>query len=377
MRNGIPSLEDVAKQAGVSKSTVSKILNNRLGKGFSVKEEVRLKVIETAGKLHYRPNLIAKSLTLQSRRMIHILGGNHALSDLGNIYQTVVNQITRVMAKAGKDWDVTVDMSRHDSDASELPAWKIDGAIVLAKCTAVTMDEIVQSGIPYVVVNGACPATGSSVVPDDIGGTRIALNYLRELGHSRIAYCGPLPPYCADTRIQQGRGDFPELKDMGLEVDVLMTHSSLKDRCETYISEMEKFRLEPFVNPTNLPETAEEYLKRTVFEKGVTAILAYGHMGALNLMQAAHSLDIPVPEKISVMCFCDEYANRVMSPGLTFIDLCSKQMGKVAAELLLEQIENPTRVKPQRIVLQEKLVIRSTTAPPPIQLNEIFELTSR
>ncbi len=358
MRNGIPSLDDVARQAGVSKSTVSKILNNRLGKGFSVTKEVRLRVIRTAEELHYRPNLIAKSLTLQSRRMIHILGGHHALSDLGNIYQTVVNQVTKVMESDGKDWDVTVDMSGHPSDASELPAWRIDGAIILAKCTAVTLDEIVRSGIPYVMVNGVCPAAGFSVVPDDIGGTRAALNYLRELGHSRIAYCGPLPCFCREER------DSRDIRDIGLEVDVMISHSSLTDRYRTYMAEMKRFKLPPFVDENTELDTAEEYLRKTVFEKGVTAILAYGHMGALNLMQAAHSLGIAVPDELSLMCFCDEYANRVMSPGLTFMDLCSRQMGNVAAELLLKQIARPGRIKPERIILQEKLIIRGTTAPP-------------
>ena len=166
---------------------------------------------------------------------------------------------------------------------------------------------------------------------------------------------------------RQDRGNFPELKDVGLEVDVLVSHSSLKDRYETYLSEMEKYGLEPFVDVDNSLDTAEGYLKKMVFEKGVTAVLVYGHMGALNLMQAAHWLGIQIPEKLSLMCFCDEYANRVMSPGLTFIDLCSEKMGKVAAERLLDQIENPTRVKPQQVILQENLVIRNTTAPPSTQ----------
>ncbi len=337
MKKGIPNLNDVAEQAGVSKSTASRILNNRLGNGFSVKEEVRLRVIDVAKKLNYRPNLIAKSLTMRSTEMIHIFGGNHALSDLGNIYQTVVNNITQVMESASKGYDVTVDMSRHASDASEMPAWRIDGAIVLAKCTNVTMDEIVQMGIPYVVVNGACPADGFSVTPDDIGGTRIAIEHLRRLGHSKIAYSGPLPPY-------------------------LVGHSSLQDRHDTYLSEMQKHGLEPIFGSHDTLDSAEDFLKETVFEKNVTAILAYGHMGALNLMQAAHSLEIAVPEKLSIMCFCDEYANGVMSPGLTFVDLGSEKMGKVAAELLLDQIQNPGQVKPQQIVLKEKIVLRNSTA---------------
>jgi DNA-binding LacI/PurR family transcriptional regulator len=243
------------------------------------------------------------------------------------------------MEAFSNDYDVTVDMSRHTPDDSEMPAWKIDGAIILAKTTPKTMDEISQLGIPYVVVNGTCPENGFSVVPDDIGGTRIAIDHLRQLGHSRIAYSGPLPPYLAG-------------------------HSSLHDRHDTYLSEMQENGLDPIFSSHDTLDSPENYLKETVFEKEVTAILAYGHMGALNLLQAAHSLEIAVPEKLSLLCFCDEYANKVMSPGLTFIDLCSKKMGKITAELLLDQIQNPGRVNPQKILLQEKLVLRNTTAPP-------------
>lgn len=339
MKSGVPSLNDVAEQAGVSKSTVSRILNNRLGNGFSVKEEVRRKVIEVARNLNYRPNLIAKSLTMRSTRMIHIFGGNHALSDLGNIYQTVVNNITQVMDSISNDYDVTVDMSRRSSEVSEMPAWKIDGAIILARCTPPTMDEITQLGIPYVVVNGVCPEDGFSVVPDDVEGTRTAMEYLRRLGHTRIAYSGPLVPY-------------------------LSGHSSLRDRHDTYVAEMKKMGLEPILGSRETMDSAESDLREFVFKRNVTAILAYGHMGALNLLQAAHSLEIAVPEQLSIIGFCDEYANRVMSPGLTFIDLCSEKMGRMAAELLLDQIRNPGKIKARQIKLQEKLVVRNTTAPP-------------
>ena len=217
MKNGMPNLNDVAKEAGVSKSTVSRILNNRLGNGFSVKEEVRSRVIEVARNLNYRPNLIAKSLTMRSTHMIHILGGNHALSDLGNIYQTVVNNITQVMDSVSQDYDVTVDMSRHAPEASELPAWKIDGAIILAKTTPRTLEEIVQMGIPYVVVNGVCPKGGFSVVPDDVSGTQVAVDHLVQLGHRKIAYSGPLPAQVTGTAIQKPG----EHRASGWELDVL------------------------------------------------------------------------------------------------------------------------------------------------------------
>jgi DNA-binding LacI/PurR family transcriptional regulator len=360
VKRSAPNLNDVAEMAGVSKSTVSRVLNNRLGNGFSVKEEVRLRILEVARRMNYRPNLIAKSLTMHSTHMIHIFGGNHALSDLGNIYQTVVNNIAQVMDALSEGYDVTVDMSRHAAGESEMPAWKIDGAIILAQCSPITMEEIIQLGIPYVIINGACPDEGCSVVPDDIGGTRIAVRHLIELGHTRIAYSGPLPTYLAGLD-RPGSDDY---KNAGLEADALKSHSSLRDRYATYLSEMQTHGLEPIISSRDTLDSPEDYLKKIVFEKGATAVLAYGHMGALNLMQAAHTLDISVPEQLSLLCFCDEYANQVMSPGLTFIDLDSARMGKIAAELLLDQIQNPSTVRARHIVLPEKLVVRKTTAQP-------------
>lgn len=364
VKRSAPNLNDVAEKAGVSKSTVSRVLNNRLGNGFSVKEEVRLRILEIARRMNYRPNLIAKSLTMHSTHMIHIFGGNHALSDLGNIYQTVVNRITQVMDALAEGYDVTVDMSRHAPEESEMPAWKIDGAVILAQCSPLTMEEIIQLGIPYVIINGACPDEGCSVVPDDIGGTRSAVRHLVELGHTRIAYSGPLPSYLAGLGVRPDRRNGDDYKNAGLEVDALKSHSSLRDRFATYLSEMQDNGLEPIVSSRDTLDSAEDYLKKIVFEKGATAVLAYGHMGALNLMQAAHTLDIAVPEQLSLLCFCDEYANQVMSPGLTFMDLDSAHMGKIAAELLLDQIQNPSTVRARHIILPEKLVVRKTTAQP-------------
>lgn len=339
MKDEVFGIKDVADQAGVSKSTVSRILNNRYGNRFSVKEEVRQRVIEVARKLNYRPNVIAKSLTMGSTQTVHIFGGSHALADFGNIYQTVVKYFTRVIDSDFPDYDVTVDMSRHAPDASALPTWRIDGALILAKTTEKTMNQIIQMGIPYVVVNGPCPQDGFSVVPDDVQGTRQAIDYLKDLGHSKIVYAGPLPPY-------------------------LSGHSSLRDRHETYLSQMSHHGLQPVSTSQANLDSPIDFLSEVVLEKKATAILAYGHMGALNLLQSAHLLDIAVPQKLSIICFCDRYANQVMSPGLTYVDLGSEKMGKIAAESLMDQIQNPDRVKPRKITVEEKILARNTTAPP-------------
>ena len=333
------NLNDVADRAGVSKSTVSRVLNNKLGGGFSVTEAVRQRVITAAQELNYRPNLIAQSLTQQNFRMISVLGGGAALSDLGNIYQTVVNNITEVIDSVDTSFDVMVDMSRHEPDSSELPGWKIDGAVVLARCNMATYEHLRQGKVPFVVVNGASPFPCSSVVPDDVEGTKTAMSHLFELGHQRIAYAGP--------RVKHTAG-----------------HSSLADRHDTYISEMKKLRLRAITGHDALLDSAATFLKKTVLKQKATAILAYGHMEALNLMQAAHTLDIAIPDQLSLICFCDEYACSVMSPGLSFMDLQSHKMGKIAAEMLLGQINATRQPRHKTIKLKENLIVRESTAVP-------------
>jgi LacI family transcriptional regulator len=138
----------------------------------------------------------------------------------------------------------------------------------------------------------------------------------------------------------------------------------LNDRHDTYVKTLDACGLE-VINGHEEPFTsATDFLKSAVYEQKTTAVIAYGHMGALNIMQAAHALGIAIPRELSLIAFCDEYAASIMSPSLTFVDLGSREMGRVASEMLLEKIENPDQAKFRNVKIQEKLVFRDTTARP-------------
>ncbi len=335
-RRSSVTLKDVAARARVSKSTASRVLNNKLGEGFSVSDTLRRRVIRAARELNYRPNLIARSLTNTETGMISVFGGANALSRFGNIYQTAISSLTESLRAAPEKYDVILNVSVQQPEASELPSWSISGAVVLGRCSSVTMGQMEMAGIPYVVINGLCGARGCSVVPDDIDGMRQAVGYLIELGHRRIAYAGPLPGY------PEGHG------------------SSLEDRRRAYLSELASRGLSAIDGHEETLESAAGFLQSAVLERGATAIVACGHMEGLNLMQAAQNLGISVPEQLSLICFCDEYACNVMSPGLTFVDLRSEQMGRLAAKLLLRQMRSAGEPRPEVIRLSERLVIRES-----------------
>lgn len=334
------NLVDVASKAGVSKSTASRVLNNRLGKGFSVSVAVRNRVLDAAKELSYRPNMIAKGLTSGAYQMVSVIGGAHALRDLGNIYQTVVNGITGVMDGEPTKYDVNVDMSRHKPQASELPSWRIGGAVILAKASQATFDDLERDNIPYVVVNGPAGSSGASVRPDDEGGARQAVAHLVDLGHRRIAYADAL-----GTK--------------------LTGHRSLSDRHDTFVEEIGRHGLELIEGCDRPLHDPREFVESIVTEHKVTAVVAYGHMEGLNIIQAAHSLGIAVPEQLSLICFCDQYACNVMSPGFTYVDLRAREMGRLAAELLLEKMRTKSSNTQREIVLPEKLVIGKTTGSAP------------
>ncbi|MFA5292715.1 MAG: LacI family DNA-binding transcriptional regulator [Phycisphaerae bacterium] len=377
MRRNVVNLYDVAKAAGVSKSTASLVLNNKIGNGFSVTDEVRDRILDVSRKLGYRPNLIAQSLSKLNREMIHILGGSHALHDFGDIYQTAVNKIVSMIDAGFEDYNITVDMSLHHENKSELPPWHVSAAVILARCNPATVEDLERTNIPYIVINGPAGKLGSQVLPDDVNGMKLAIKYFVELGHKRIAYAGP---ECVAVDYWWAESNVVPIPAF------LKGHSSVYDRHQTYLEQMKAYGLTPMSGHERLPSTektdknlndseekaykdlhnsAVRYIKKTVLQDKATAIIVYGHMEALNLLQIAQALNISVPEQLSIICFCDKHACNIMSPSMSFIDLMSEEMGQAAAELLIRQLEHSELISPQIIKLPERLIVRGTTSKPP------------
>ncbi|MGA2916785.1 MAG: LacI family DNA-binding transcriptional regulator [Sedimentisphaerales bacterium] len=364
MRREAVNLYDVAKAAGVSKSTASRVLNNKL---VNVTGEVRERILEVSRKMGYRPNLLAQSLSKQNKQMIHILGGSHALRDFGDIYQTAVNKIVSLVDSDFEDYTITVDMSLHHANNSELPLWRISAAIILARCNPATVEELERMNIPYVVINGPAGKLGSQVIPDDVNGMKLAVKYFVDLGHKRIAYAGP---QCVAVDYWWAKSNV-----VSSIPALLRGHSSVSDRHQTYLEQMQAYGLIPMVDHDKMPSTEQtyqnlhdsaiKYIKKTILRDKATAIIVYGHMEALNLLQAAQSLGISVPQQLSIICFCDQHACDIMSPSMSFIDLMSGEMGQAAAELLIRQLEHPEQIKPEVITLPERLIVRNTTSKAP------------
>ena len=190
------------------------------------------------------------------------------------------------------------------------------------------------------MINGVSGASGSAVVMDDANGTTQALDHLRHLGHSRIAY--------ANT-------------------DRNADHPSVIERHHAYLDYLKTHGLEPI--PGHEPgaydfDDYDRLLRDMVQVHGATAVVTYHHWIAVRIYRAAQAMGLSIPEDFSVLTFNDSHLGQnFLSPALTAIAKPIGAIAEAATDLLREQIgskKNKRRV----VTLLPHLVERQSTAAP-------------
>jgi DNA-binding LacI/PurR family transcriptional regulator len=119
--------------------------------------------------------------------------------------------------------------------------------------------------------------------------------------------------------------------------------------------------LEPIKNHDKVFSSASAFLASAVIKHHATAILAYDHIEAMRILHGANMLEIQIPRQVSLICFNDEYLCSIVSPPLTTVAVPSRQMGQIAANLLLKHLQSPSEYRPECVKLSQDLVVRSST----------------
>lgn len=334
--NSPPTVKEIAAHCGVSLATVSRVLNKNYKHGFSVSKELQQRILQVADELGYRPNIAAKNLVQRKTKMVGFLGCKVLLGWPGNMYMDIIDASVNTFHTDGYDVCITVPNSEENND-TELPSWRVDGAIVLQECSQQTIELMERTKLPYVVINGVGGPSCSSIIPDDVEGTQRAMSYLMELGHTRIAYAGPTLEH--------------------------WKHRSIEDRHNTYLSEMSKHGLEPVHGHNKIFNSATAFLASAVIKHHATAILAYDHIEALKIIHKAHMLDIQIPRQVSLICFNDEYMCDIVTPALTTIAVPTRKIGREAAQVMLRMIKSKSEYEPECKKLSPNLIVRESTAP--------------
>ena len=332
-----PTITDVAKLCGVTPATVSRVLNGK--KKFSASEAVREKILDTARKLGYVPDLAARNL---NRRDTHIIGlfASPRTHVAEGINESLLEGIAEVLHAGG--YDVFFELSSSDGPERALPFWRFDGAILMQAPKSETVVELDRRRVPYVCVNERIGSPAAHVLADDAMGTNRALAHLVQLGHKRFAYANARATY--------------------------FNHYSVTERYETLLAGVKRRGLE-LVEGHDLPfSAAVDFLESSVKRHKATAVITYDHHIAVTICGAAQGLGLRIPNDFSLICFNDVFPVSLLPTPLTAVAVSGREMGRIGADLLLNSLVNTRPQAPKEIRVPEDLVVRASTAPP--QWNE-------
>lgn len=330
------TIVDVAREAGVSFATVSRVINNKAG----VRADKREAVLRAMTRLGYVANQQARSLAGGRSHIVGVL-----VQDLGTSYMgAIIRGIDQALDQAQYDLMLYTTHRRKAKESAYVNALTrglADGLLLVLPTHASTyLDSLIRQGFPYMLVDHQ----GSGDYRRSVGATNFqgaydATRYLIEIGHRRIGHIvGTAALGCAQERVA---GYKAALADAGLPVDPEL------------IIQGDFFQPSGFAGADRLLSLPDR----------PTAIFAANDDMAFGVLEAARLRGLSIPTDLSVIGFDDVPQASIIHPPLTTVRQPLEQMGRVATEHLLKLIEDP-ELDAERIVLPTELIIRQSTCPP-------------
>lgn len=328
---------DVAREAGVSYSTVSRVVNNY----EHVKPETRERVLTAMTRLGYVVNQQARSLRGGRSQVVGLL-----VPDVGNNYiGDIIRGIDAELAAHQYDlmlYTTHRQKSKESIYVATITRGLADGLLLLLPTNVEAyMASLQQQQFPHVLIDYQAVDNQftSTVQSTNFQGAYEATQYLIELGHRRIAYIiGQQEMECSLARLSGYRA---ALDDHGIDYDLKLIRSG------------DFFRLQGY-------EAAREFL---TVNHPPTAIFAANDLSAFGVMEAVRECGLSIPDDISIIGFDDILEAQQVHPSLTTVRQPLEEMGRVAARILLRRLEHPD-LSGERVELPTKLIIRNSCAPP-------------
>ncbi len=331
-----PTIIDVARLAGVSKATASRVV---AGNNDLVREDTRVRVMEAVRQLGYERNAIAGSLRTNHTFLIAL-----SIPDITNPFWPEVARGVQDTLEVGGYATVTVNSDwnadRERTYIRMVRRNRFDGLII--NPTGATNAELAALGIPIVVIgSGDSYPDFDSVGSDTERATEQALDYLYQLGHRRIGLIAGQSASSTSYNRYHGYVHFLAARHIPLDESRVI-------RCE--FSDQAGFVA--MQQLLSLPEPP-------------TAVVTANDVLAVGALKAARAMNRSVPDDVSIMGMDDIYVAATTFPALTTIAKQKYEIGAKAAELLLERMSGDYGTEPRRVRFPCTLVVRGSTASPP------------
>jgi LacI family transcriptional regulator len=332
------TIRDVARRAGVSAMTVSRVLNGQP----RVAEATRRRVEAAVAELGYVPNSLARGLGGRTRTVGVIV------PDIANsFFALLVQGLEETAWRAGRHvilCNTHGDLVRERGHVEDLLSFRVEGVVIapVSDRSSPEIARLVRDGVPFVVVDRTVPGRQSDLVlGDGVAGAMQLVDHLLSLGHRRIAIV--TEPADVSTTRDRIAGYRHALEAAGLPFEpALVVEASA-------------------IEPGKTRAAALALLSRA---SPPTAVVAINNVAAVGVAEAARELGVPIPERLSLVCFDDLVEASKLQPFLTVLAQPAETFGTIAMQLLLDRLGGRVQEPSRTVILPGELVVRSSAAPP-------------
>jgi DNA-binding LacI/PurR family transcriptional regulator len=331
----VPSIKDIARQAGVSHCTVSRALHYSPLINAKTAERIR----EIARRSGYVPNAVARSLVSRSTQTVGVV--------VTTIADPFIGEVVEGIESTAKEHGYSVILANSNADpeleikvVDSFSQRRVDGILVTAsRVGALHGERLAGTNVPIVMINNQHPGDfAHSVGIDNVAATREIVGHLIKLGHRRIAYIGDRSGYQSDAERFSGYRAMLKIARLAFDPRLVVRGDGRPEEGEVATAQLLELADPP------------------------TAIFCYNDMTALGSLRAATARGLRIPEDVSIAGFDDLFVASYTSPPLTTIRQPKQEMGRRAMSILWELLSE--KEPESRILLPGELIIRGSTGRP-------------
>ena len=340
LRRQETSIQDIARAAGVSHTTVSRALRQ----STLISVDTRERIQRLAQEMGYTPNAIAQSLQTQRTSTIGLV----VTSIDDPFLSDVVKGVEEVARISGFSVILSATHNDPDQEMAVIETFhrrRVDGILVASsRITSKYRKRLDNIRVPTVLINSQAESQDELlhwVAVDDRLGAQIAVEHLLQLGHRAIGYLG------VSCRPRSNQLRFQGYQNALLAAGTLCHDARVVIAPGTEASDEEDV-------------AAGQAMLSHLLDTGITAVFCYNDMVAIGVLIACQEQDIAVPQALSVIGFDDIRMASYVSPPLTTIHQPKVELGHLATEVMLDLLQNRPA---ENHVLQPTLIMRDSTAP--------------
>jgi LacI family transcriptional regulator len=332
------TIYEIAKQAGVSSSTVARILRGDVKESHRRSVETAKRIRRLANEMGYRTNLRARAFSRGRTHGIGLLYTDDAWIFEGMNTQ-VVNSLVRALQRS-KYHLVFAPIDATGAWEDIVLGGQIDGGVVFQALPAEVLTALQERELPLVLLGDNSDPAVSQVVVDDLAGAYVATKHLIGLGHKRILFFvhHSVKPHCSIG--ERLAGYRAAIDEAGLK----------RHEC---VHVPEEDAIDVLVRGNNRP----------------TGVVCYCNLEATLIVHAMWQYGVSIPADLSIVGFNDLFATKYMTPPLTTVGFDAAKIGELGAELVLQDVgTSREQRKPLVMTVKPKLIVRGSTGPAAVRV---------